>query len=176
MLVFFQLLLGRLQARTLLEDDFFGSIATSLLSFPSPPLDGVRAHRCPELRVRVPAALDRDDPHHPAPSLDECPEQYVRYFDLSNQQVFLRMRRRVSQETWWFWADGTRTKLKRLLQRNKSKLPKLEDAVAGGNGKRWWRGHRRRRHQLLQQFVLDQAEAIYRYWPDVGERLFEDLA
>jgi hypothetical protein len=40
------------------------------------------------------------------------PEFYL-YFDLCNTQIFLRQRRRVSRQTWRFWADGIRTNLSR---------------------------------------------------------------
>jgi hypothetical protein len=41
-----------------------------------------------------------------APELHGCLDEYVRYLDLCNRQVFLRMRRRVSKDAWELWADG----------------------------------------------------------------------
>jgi hypothetical protein len=68
-----------------------------------------------ELAARLPAAafFDVEDPRRPLPPLEECLEHYVRYFDLSNQQVFLRMERRVGRKTWGLWADGIRDNLER---------------------------------------------------------------
>jgi hypothetical protein len=86
--VFSELLLGRLQTRTALEDDL------------------AREYR--EIASHIPFAafFDVPDADRPAPDVHTCLEQYVRYFDLCNQQVFLRMRRRVSRQAWELWADG----------------------------------------------------------------------
>jgi hypothetical protein len=35
------------------------------------------------------------------------------YFDLTNNQVFLRQIRRISKKTWEFWAEGIQTNLAR---------------------------------------------------------------
>lgn len=48
-----------------------------------------------------------DDEHKRA--LDE----FYHYFDLSNGQVFLRQKRRVSQRTFAFWRDGMKAHLAR---------------------------------------------------------------
>lgn len=74
------------------------------------------------------------------------------------------------------WTDReateakVRTKIKRLLRRNRDKLPKSvgvePDGRPGGdlsNGN----------INYYTQLVLDQAKAMYRYWPEVGDRLFE---
>jgi hypothetical protein len=49
----------------------------------------------------------------PLPPVHEHLEEYVRYLDLSNHQVFLRMERRVSKKTWHLWADGIKDNLER---------------------------------------------------------------
>ena len=79
-LVAVQLVFGRLQRRTSFEDDL------------------AREYR--ELAARLPAAafFDVEDPRRPLPPLEECLEHYVRYFDLSNQQVFLRMEHQTGPE------------------------------------------------------------------------------
>jgi hypothetical protein len=38
---------------------------------------------------------------------------FYRYFDLTNNQVFLRKIGRISPKTWQFWVDGIRTNLAR---------------------------------------------------------------
>jgi hypothetical protein len=38
---------------------------------------------------------------------------FYRYFDLCNEQVFLRSTKRVSKRTWQQWRDGIRTNLNR---------------------------------------------------------------
>jgi hypothetical protein len=38
---------------------------------------------------------------------------FYRYFDLTNNQVFLRKIGRISPKTWRFWVDGIRTNLAR---------------------------------------------------------------
>lgn len=40
-------------------------------------------------------------------------DEFYRYFDLCNQQVFLRQTGRVSNKTWTFWQDGINSNLKR---------------------------------------------------------------
>jgi type I restriction enzyme R subunit len=64
------------------------------------------------------------------------------------------------------WADREsteakiRTKIKRLLRKHGYKPP-----VPAGGGGADGIGH-------YTQLVLDQAKELYRYWPDVGDRLF----
>jgi hypothetical protein len=94
-LVAVQLVFGRLQRRTSFEDDL------------------AREYRELAARLPAPAFFDVEDPRRPLPPLDECLEHYVRYFDLSNQQVFLRMEGRVGKKTWGLWADGIRDNLER---------------------------------------------------------------
>jgi hypothetical protein len=38
-------------------------------------------------------------------------DEFYRYFDLSNTQIFFRQIGRVSEKTWGFWADGMRHNL-----------------------------------------------------------------
>jgi type I restriction enzyme, R subunit len=66
------------------------------------------------------------------------------------------------------WADReatqakVRTKIKRLLRRHRKELAKT--AGAGGSGP----------HDLnyYTDLILEQARDMYRYWPEVGDRLF----
>lgn len=74
------------------------------------------------------------------------------------------------------WSDRKateakiRTKIKRLLRRHKDALlAAVEPAPADGRGDEG--GGR-----LIDRYadaVLDQAKALYRYWPDEGDRAFE---
>jgi hypothetical protein len=66
------------------------------------------------------------------------------------------------------WTDReatqakVRTKIKRLLRRHRNELTK---AAGGGSGPS---------HDLdyYTDLILDQARDMYRYWPEVGDRLF----
>jgi hypothetical protein len=40
-------------------------------------------------------------------------DEFYRYFDLCNHQIFLHDNRRVSDATWRFWEEGIRSNLKR---------------------------------------------------------------
>jgi hypothetical protein len=40
-------------------------------------------------------------------------DEFFRYFDLTNGQIFLRQIGRVSRKTWVFWSDGIRSNLAR---------------------------------------------------------------
>lgn len=51
-------------------------------------------------------SLSRED-------LEENLSEFYRYFDLTNNQIFLRQIGRISSKTWWFWEDGIRTNLAR---------------------------------------------------------------
>jgi len=48
-----------------------------------------------------------------AESLQTHLPNFYRYFDLCNNQTFLRQIKRISTKTWGFWADGMRTNLAR---------------------------------------------------------------
>jgi hypothetical protein len=39
--------------------------------------------------------------------------EFYRYFDLTNNQIFLRQIGRISKKTWEFWAEGIQTNLAR---------------------------------------------------------------
>lgn len=70
----------------------------------------VREYRELASTLPLPALLGEpisDDLH--AEKLDE----FYRYFDLCNSQVFLRDRGRISDETWVFWEQGIRSNLNR---------------------------------------------------------------
>ena len=43
----------------------------------------------------------------------ECLPVFYQYVDLTNEQVFLRMTRRISKQTWTNWRDGIRSHLQR---------------------------------------------------------------
>ena len=80
------------------------------------------------------------------------------------------------------WTDReateakVRTKIKRLLRRNRDKLPKLQPVgVRAGNGADGVGGDIGDGGiNYFTQLVLDQAKTMYRYWPDVGNRLFDE--
>ena len=36
-------------------------------------------------------------------------DEFFRYFDLSNEQIFLRQQRRIRKKTWIFWCDGMKS-------------------------------------------------------------------
>jgi hypothetical protein len=40
-------------------------------------------------------------------------DEFYRYFDLSNEQAFLRQRKRIRKSTWKFWLDGIGANLRR---------------------------------------------------------------
>ena len=94
-LVVAQLMLGRRQTRTALEDDL------------------AREYRGISAELPVSAFFDVPDTSLPVGPWQKDIVNYVRYFDLSNQQVFLRMDRRVSARTWRLWADGMGDNLSR---------------------------------------------------------------
>lgn len=43
----------------------------------------------------------------------KCIDEMYHYFDLCNQQAFLRKAGRISDKTWTFWHDGMASNLKR---------------------------------------------------------------
>ena len=65
------------------------------------------------------------------------------------------------------WADRAateakiRAKIKRLLRKHKYRPPAATSGGGGDHGV-----------DYAAQIVLDQARALYRYWPEVGDRLF----
>lgn len=40
-------------------------------------------------------------------------DEFLHYFDLSNEQIFLRQKGRIRTETWGFWRDGIRSNFKK---------------------------------------------------------------
>ena len=58
------------------------------------------ANRLP-VRALLGECLSADD-------LEDALPAFYWYFDLTNEQVFLRRHRRVSEQTWSSWADGIR--------------------------------------------------------------------
>jgi hypothetical protein len=40
-------------------------------------------------------------------------DEFYHYIDLSNEEIFLRQRGRISAETWIYWLDGIRSNLAR---------------------------------------------------------------
>src|SRR4051794_37241988 len=78
-----QLLLGRSQARTTFEDD----VAAQYRRLIKPAL-------APALLARLP-----DEDRGPI-------EGFYEYFDLSNEEVFLRTQGRVRRRTWVEWSNG----------------------------------------------------------------------
>lgn len=40
-------------------------------------------------------------------------DELFRYFDLSNEQVFLRQKGRIRSETWCFWRDGMKSNFRK---------------------------------------------------------------
>lgn len=70
----------------------------------------VREYRELASTLPLPALLGEhisDDLHR------EKLDEFYRYFDLCNSQVFLHDQGRIGDETWAFWEQGIRTNLKR---------------------------------------------------------------
>ena len=44
---------------------------------------------------------------------DKALDEFIHYFDLSNEQIFLRQQGRVGKETWKNWCDGIQSNLNR---------------------------------------------------------------
>jgi hypothetical protein len=91
-LVFFQLRLAKRLAQSQFEDSLAREYRELAAKLPTKALLG--------------QALTEDEY---LSSTDEL----FRYFDLSNEQVFLRQRKRVSFSTWQNWCSGIRSNLKR---------------------------------------------------------------
>lgn len=61
-------------------------------------------------RIPVKALLGEElSKEEAADALDD----FYHYIDLSNEQIFLRLNGRVTRGTWWNWADGIGTLLRR---------------------------------------------------------------
>ncbi len=63
------------------------------------------SHRLP-VRALLGDALTADEQ-------DACLSTFYQYIDLCNEQVFLRVTRRISERTWLNWRDGIRSHLER---------------------------------------------------------------
>ena len=63
--------------------------------------------------IPVVVLLDDEENELPDEQLNELLDDFYRYFDLCNEQAFLRQNRRVSKETWENWCDGMRSNMKR---------------------------------------------------------------
>lgn len=44
---------------------------------------------------------------------DAALEEFYRYFDLCNHQIFLHERKRITARTWRFWRDGIESNMRR---------------------------------------------------------------
>ncbi len=76
-------------------------------------------------------------------------DDLYRYVDLSNEQVFLRINRRITKKTWQNWADGIKTNVsrpvfKRAWQEIKRRAPdsfaelrRLEESDFAADPARW---------------------------------------
>lgn len=113
LLAAWQLHRGTIQARTDFEDDL------------------CREYR--ELARSIPpdAHLDREM----ADSVyDLAFPVLFQYFDLSNEQIFLRLNGRVSKVTWFNWRDGIQSNIQRKAFRRA-----WEEIKAGSKGLPWQR-------------------------------------
>lgn len=69
-----------------------------------------------ELAQKMPTKVFYDWPHCEGLTAEErrdAIDDFYRYFDLTNGQIFLRETGRVSQQTWEFWRDGIKTNMTR---------------------------------------------------------------
>jgi hypothetical protein len=92
LLLFWQIFQGRQQARTTFEDSLDKEYRDIIHKLPSKavlggPLDDAK--------------------------FEEHLDEFFAYFDLCNQQAFLRQRDRISDDTWAYWSDGMRANLKK---------------------------------------------------------------
>ena len=70
------------------------------------------AHEYRDLAARLPTKALLGEPLSQTEQQNAFDEFY-HYFDLSNEQVFLRQIGRVSQSTWTYWRDGIKSNLGR---------------------------------------------------------------
>ena len=66
-----------------------------------------------ELAEKLPSQAFLDDGALSDEDYRKAFDTFYRYFDFSNEQVFLRQIGRVSKSTWVYWCDGMRSNLKR---------------------------------------------------------------
>ena len=149
-----QLLLSRAQARTTFEDGLSGQYRQII----KPRLmEGLLQPLLPDERAAV------------AP--------YYEYFDLCNEQVFLRMQGRVSRRTWNEWQDGIKANLGRggigagwnvIADRHKGfsdfqELRLLYESRFGSDPRGWnplWRRILRREHGASDCVVKRRAISV----------------
>lgn len=73
-----------------------------------------------ELASRLPTKVFYDYPHsEELTPREKCKAQdeFYRYFDLTNGQIFLREAGRISEQTWMFWCDGIKSNMHRAAFR-----------------------------------------------------------
>ena len=76
-------------------------------------------------------------------------DELYRYFDLCNEQIFLRQKERIRKQTWVFWSDGMRSnfhkpafkwaweKIERSKTTDFSELRRLYDSDFRNDPKEW---------------------------------------
>ena len=70
-----------------------------------------------ELASRFPTKVFYDYPFSEELTAREkarAQDEFYRYFDLTNGQIFLREVGRISEQTWAFWCDGIKTNMQRV--------------------------------------------------------------
>ena len=83
---------------------------------------------------------------------EDAKPSFFRYFDLCNEQVFLRQNKRISKETWLSWCSGIESNLKlsafnsawnSINSRTQSfaELKRLEASGFSDDPVSWGRGH-----------------------------------
>jgi hypothetical protein len=63
-------------------------------------------------RIPIEALLGKDLKAINAQKWEDTLDDFYRYIDLSNEQVFLRQNNRVSEATWQSWCEGIESNLK----------------------------------------------------------------
>jgi hypothetical protein len=119
-LAFWQIRFGRKQATTAFEDSM--------------------AKEYRELAAKIPTeALLGEDLS--GEDYEKTFDEFYHYIDLSNEEIFLRQRNRVSVETWIYWLDGIKSNLSRpafkraweeIKARNKDSFNELRRLEASG--------------------------------------------
>lgn len=88
----YQLLMTRKQALTTFEDSLNSQYRIAIERLPLEALFGEAI---------------------PSNEIDALLPHFYRYFDLCNEQAFLRMSKRISERTWRNWEDGIKSNLNR---------------------------------------------------------------
>lgn len=84
----YQIRASKLQAASLFEDGFAKEYREVVSTIP------------PRALLGDPLSVEQKE---------ECFDDLVRYFDLSNEQIFLRKEGRIRRDTWLFWRDGMKS-------------------------------------------------------------------